>query len=52
MRMIFQNKGSWLLWSQKCSGSKADVSVAEADAELEAHLGALGHPESVFSSIV
>lgn len=41
VRMIFQNKGSWLLQSQKYSGSKAGVSVAEADSKEEACLGAL-----------
>lgn len=49
LRTIFQNKGSWLLQPQTYSGSKAGVSVAEADSEEEAHLGTLGHPESVFS---
>lgn len=48
VRTVFQNKGSWLLWSQKYLGSKADVSVAEADSELDAHLGTLDYPESVF----
>lgn len=47
-----QNKGSWLLRSQKYSGSRADVNITEADSELEAHLGTLDLPESVFSSLV
>lgn len=47
-----QNKGSWLLRSQKYSGSRADVNIIEADSELEAHLGTLDLLESFFFSCV
>lgn len=51
MRMISKIKAADYL-DLKYSGSRDDVNITDADSELEAHLGILDLPESVFSSLV